>query len=229
MKSQVLNTLLILVLFGLNSLISSCSKTNDDEIIKTPTPIIAGWHDTTDYFYQFPTPISLNLVMDNSMHFSFAQDTISLQFGNDHFDLCVRLQVINPDSLVVIMQNEILLVSYFQVLSTESLRFAVEYNNCGIGHGQYTTFTYVKAFNYNEAISSNSNWTANNNSEKWQNLYEYPTPADGLISGFTGGPWKQPASNFHYIGFSYQNHFGWIKVDMSDVRNPKFVSYAIKK
>ena len=76
---------------------------------------------------------------------------------------------------------------------------------------------------------SNSLWTSEmyNGNDVWYSMWNYPTET-GTLSGFDGGPWYNTGP-IKYIGFSYKGRLGWIEVDKSDRRNPKFISYAIQK
>ena len=91
-------------------------------------------------------------------------------------------------------------------------------------------FTFISAFYLNDIISSDSKWAeCYKNPKYWIHIWGYHIPPPPNLYNYKGGPWYIPGPPIRYIGISYKGRLGWIKVDISDPNNPKFISYAIKK
>jgi len=212
---------------------SSCKKDDNfpaKQIIPKLDSIYAGVYDTSFFYHEFPAPILLNIEFDSSMLVADAMDTIQLQFDNSSFELLVNLKILNQDSLFVIAQLDTFINLKLEIKSYDSMWFGISQEKCYVGLGQTTTFYFIAAYSLNEVIMSNSLWSSQiyNGNIEWFSMWNYPTKFGGPIVGFTGGPWYNTGP-IRYIGFNYKRRLGWIKVDISDRRNPKFISYAIKK
>lgn len=193
--------------------------------------IYAGIYDTSFFYHEFPTPILLNIKMDSNMLVADALDTIQLQLNNSSYELLVLLKIINQDSSFVINQMGTFINSRLDLLSYDNMNFAITREEYYIGLGATTTFDFISAYSYNEVIMSNTKWSAQlyNGNDVWFSMWDNPVNPPMWPAGYNGGPWYVYGPSIRYIGFNYKGRLGWIKVDISDAYNPKFISYAIKK
>ncbi len=197
-----------------------------------PDSIYAGLYDLSFIYYEFLSPITLNPIMESNMWAAVATETINLQFENDSMSLLVYMKIINPDSLQVIKDSGIFTWAGLKINSHDSASFHIGDRKYYVGQGYYTTFPFVSAFSENDLIRNHSKWTNFNhatNYNYWHSMWSYPVNMPGSIPDYDGGSWYIQGPQFRYIGFKYKGRLGWIKIDISQVENPKFISYAIKK
>jgi hypothetical protein len=192
--------------------------------------IYAGIYNTSFIYHEFPNPITLNLEMESNMLVANAMDTITMYFDNDSMSLFVYLKTVNPDSQMVISQLDTFINCRLDIASADSVSFHITERQYGVGLGQIATFHFVTAFFNNQIIRNNSKWSANGaiGLLHWNSMWSYPTKFPVSILGYDGGEWYIPGPN-RYIGFKYKGRLGWIKVDISHSKSPKFIGYALKK
>jgi len=212
-------------------IILSCEKNNDDSGDENNSTVIndsiyAGIYDTSFYYFEFPSPIELDFVWDSSMIYGNANDSIMLYSGSDSLYIKFRLTELNPDSINVIQNTGI--VPMLSVMVHDSISVYEVTRTYYIGQGSTTNITFAQAFHKHDVIRSNGNWHSNytNIPNRWLELWVMPTDP-GTISNFHGGPWLQ--LSIGYLGFRYKNHLGWLKINNTYPKNPKFISYAIRK
>jgi len=224
--------LLYLVFVFSMIIIVSCEKNNDeseDDInssVEIKDSIRAGIYDTSFYYYEFPTPLEMNPVWDTSMLVGYANDLIRLHFGSDSLCINFHLAAINPDSINVIGNN--IFVPMLSVKVHDSVSIYEVTNTYYVGQGCTTDITFAQAFHKHDIIRSDGNWHSNNSNfpSRWLELWAMPIDP-GTIANYHGGPWLQ--LSIGYLGFKYKNRLGWIMINNTFPRNPKFISYAIRK
>jgi hypothetical protein len=193
--------------------------------------IYAGFYDNSFIYHEFASPITLHPILDNNMLIIKAIDTINLQFGNDSFSLLIFMKIANPDSLNAIYQTDTIINCELVINSNDSACFHISQQSYAVGLGRDVIFRFITAFLQNDVIRDNSKWTYFNNYPlpNGTSMWEYPINAPFLPYAYDGGPWYVSGSDIRYIGMKYKGRLGWIKVDIHERTNPKFISYAVKK
>ncbi|MCK5856168.1 MAG: hypothetical protein KAG64_01690 [Bacteroidales bacterium] len=205
----------------------SCGKDKDP---LTPDSIIAGNWDSNFEYYEFPTPIELNPIWEASNWVANADTSFFLHFGQDSIPFRIQIKYINSDSLQVIKDKDSSIIQRLQVYAFDDMGFHFSKKTYYVGLGSTTDMYSVTAYKTGDNIEGNTDEFsfANNIYHRWKPLWEMPIPLQGTINGYDGGSWYS-LNNTRYIGFIYNNHLGWFKVDCTDYSHPKFISYAIKK
>jgi len=196
-----------------------------------PDSIYAGIHDNSFTYHEFASPITLNPIMDSNMLSATAYDSINLQAENDLISILLYMKIANEDSMQTINDSDIFIWARLAINSLDSISFHISRREYYAGLGTAADFNFISAFLKNDIIKSNSYWSyfnKKNNVTYWASVWDYPTDV-GTLNGYDGGPWYVSGSQFRYIGIKYKGRLGWIKVDISDPTDPKFISYAIKK
>ncbi len=213
MKGSKITIALIVLVFSY-----SCKK-DDVSGVKNTRPMYVGIYDSSFYHHEFVTPLYLSIAWDSLNLYGFGSD--SLDVNNDgEIDVTFNLSLLNEDSLHLITgyPDPFPNLSLVQQSQFEILTYS-EYTYTGLGSG--LTFYFVKDLIYGEKVDAATEFY---NQQHYYDLwYENPStigPSFGNLYYI---------NSISYIAFRLNgNKFGWIKVDMTDNKNPAFLSFAVQ-
>ncbi len=219
-KSLLLSLSILLLLF-------SCSK---DETPLNFESITAGNWDSNFEYYKFPTPLEFHPIWETTNWVANADTSFYIPMGQDSIPFRIRIKYINNDSLQSIRDKDSMILQVLQVYAFDDMGFHFTKKNYYAGLGTTAEFYTVTAYKSGGMISGNSDEFSfsNNIYHRWKSLWEMPIPMHGSLSGYDGGQWYS-LTTYRYIGFMYNNHLGWFKVDCTNHNHPKFISCAIKR
>ena len=88
-----------------------------------------------------------------------------------------------------------------------------------IGLGQTATRLWVSALSDGEAIDDCLEWYSINgiHISMW---------ATHPVSGLSNGPWY--SSGVHYMAIRQYDKYGWVKLDLTDIKNPMILVYSMQ-
>ncbi len=202
-------------------IIVSCKKEivpNDistSESTSDTAEVYAGVHDTSFHHFEFAVPHGITIVWDAQNLYGTGFDSLDIDL-NGTYDLFITLNVLNPDSLHLLtgMPNPF---PSCALNAENGLEVAFYTESFPIGLGQTGTATFVDRLDFNERIDVISDWATNRT--MWSE-----NPGGAGTPPF--GDWYY-ASSENYIATKMNgDKYGWIRVDASDPKDPKFVSYA---
>lgn len=205
----------LLVIFLSAFVVVSCRK--DPNIYVKE--VRAGVYDSTFHHVQFSTPLELDVQWDSQNLYGFGSDSIDID-ANGELDMLIELNLLNEDSLHLLTTTypepfpnlRLKTRSNFQVSMTD------EYTYTGLGSGIHSIF--IARHLYGQRLDTISSW-ANSPSYGSAIYQENPT------SYIPYGDWYY-SDTINYIGFRLDGYrIGWVEVDLTDAKNPKFCSYAI--
>ena len=217
-----------LLLFTLTSFLVtftlySCKKDKGLENInkepaKMASMVYAGVHDSSFYYNNFQTAVQIATTYDAQNIYASGSDSIDLD-SNGTYDLFISLRLMNEDSIHLL---PILLYQFPHCSLKTSNEFQLSFEDVyyPIGLGMNGILSFVNKIDYNTLISSTMDWQ--NEGLLWQ---QSPSTSGNPPKG----PWYIPETSYFYIGIRKNgNNYGWIEVDASDPRDPKFLAVALK-
>lgn len=211
---------LVLLIFFTGFTIVSCIKDSDDlnNVNSVSIPeVYAGVYDTSFHYSEFVPPHGISIIWDAQNLYGIGYDSLDIDSDGTH-DLKISLQILNQDSLHLLtgMPNPF---PSCVLNSKNGLEIAFYSESYPIGLGQTSTTIFVDRLEFNERIDMISDWGTNIN--MWAE-----NPGGAGTPPF--GDWYY-ASSENYVALKLTgNDYGWIKIDASDPKDPKFVSYALQ-
>jgi hypothetical protein len=206
----------ILLILCLLQILGSCRK---DE---PQNPILAGEFDTNFIFYQFATPLIVELKYDSATNYYSGTDSIDVNLDGN-YDLIINQHLQIPH-LTDHPTNK--LFPYYKLTPKNSLEIALNIQAYPAGSGTYKTVGWIASLNQKDRIDNIANW-----SESTRFHYLWCNPPDIFVS--YNGFWYDVTNPEMYIGMRMKidsvYKYGWIKVDALSRENMAFLSYAIEK
>lgn len=206
----------ILLILCLLQILGSCRK---DE---PQNPILAGEYDTNFIFYQFATPLIVELKYDSLTNYYSGTDSIDVNLDGN-YDLIINEHLQVPH-LTDNPTNK--LFPYYKLTPKNSLEIALNIQAYPAGFGTYKTVGWIASLNQKDRIDNIANW-----SEPTKFQYLWCNPPDSFVS--YNGFWYDVTNPEMYIGMRMKidsgYEYGWIKVNALSRENMAFLSYAIEK
>ena len=203
----------------------ACGKDKEPDINDS---IQVGFHDDTFIHHEYTPPLELVVVWDSLNLQAYGKKTIHIQTSNGIVDVVMSLNLLNQDSIHLI--DSISPEPYPSLMLTWNADFdpIVEFEIIYIGQGHSAKVYSIRPLNYIASIGNNSDFSSRLSSTKKLRLWEIPPSGGGPSQGLTYGPWYN-LSSIKYIGFNNNGKLGWIKIDNTNRKHPKIISYAIRK
>jgi len=219
-KLHLLSLSILLLLFACN---------------KNETPInfdsiTAGDWDSNFEYYKFPTPLEFQPIWETNNWVANVDTSFYIPMGQDSIPFRIHIKYINQDSLQSIRDKDSSIIQILQVYAFDNMGFHQTKKTYYAGLGTAADFYTVTAYKSGGTISGNPDEFSfsKNSYHRWKSLWEMPIPMQGTLIGYDGGQWYS-LTTYRYIGFMYNNHLGWFKVDCTNHNHPKLISCAIKK
>ena len=218
------NIYYLIISFFIGFSMISCKKDTVQEN-KTPsnvTEVYAGVHDTTFNYYEFSSPLGVSIIWDNQNLYGVGIDSLDID-SDGAYDLIRTLNAINSDSLQLLpgMPNPFpSCLLNFQ----NNLEIAFYTESFPVGLGQSAIATFVDKLGANERIDLLSDWQA----QQAAGMYMWIENTGGLGT-YPFGDWYTASSESYIAVKMNGSKYGWIKIDASDPKDPKIVSFAIQK
>lgn len=211
---------LVLLTFLTGFTIVSCKKDsidlNNDNSVSI-AKVYAGVHDASFNYSEFAPPFGISIIWDAQNLYGFGSDSLDID-SNGSYDLFISLQILNQDSLHLLngMPNPF---PSCVLNSKNGLEIAFYSESYPIGLGQTSTAIFVDRLDFNERIDLISDWETSIN--MWAE-----NPGGAGTPPF--GDWYS-ASSENYVALKMAgNNYGWVKIDASDPKDPKILSYALQ-
>jgi hypothetical protein len=190
----------------------SCKKYD-----KPVVPVYAGIYDSTFYHVEIATPVGIALTWDSIN--MYGTGSSSLDLNNDgEADVTMYLTLLSDDSLHR-MNEEPWLGRYPNLrIKFSSYKFRML---TYVLNEKISIQTFAKDLVYGQRMDTFVDFTDNGNGYvMWRAL---PDIADASF-----GPMYY-LKDIVYIAFKYSSKFGWIKLDMTDNKNPIFLGFAVQR
>ena len=210
MKKYILHILSLLLI------LSSCRKEEPQN------PVMAGEYDTNFIYYQFPTPLVVELKYDSATNYYSGTDSIDVNLDGA-YDLIINQHLQIPQLTDIITYE---LFPYCKLTPKNGLELAVCIQSYPAGFGTYTTVDWVASINFRERIDEITDW-----SESSKFRFMWCNAPDPFV--FYHGFWYEVTNAEMYIGLRMKTNskykLGWIKVNALSRENTSILSYAIEK
>jgi len=220
MKNYFSISILIIILTFI-----ACGKDKEPDINDS---IQVGYHDDSFFYHKYANPISPIVVWDSLNLQAMAKEIIHLQTNDGIVDIVFSLSLLNGDSIHLIDSLSPEPYPYLYLKWGANFDPVVEYETIYVGLGSTAKVFSVKPLDYMTTIDNNSNYSSRLTNNRSLRLWEVPPSGGGPSQGLTNGPWYNLTS-IKYIGFNNNGKLGWIKIDNTNRRHPKIISYAIRK
>ena len=206
----------ILLILSLLLILSSCREE------KPQNPVMAGEYSTDFIFYQFYTPLTVELKYDSTTNYYSGTDSIDVNLDGN-YDLIIKQHLQIPH-LSDTPTNQ--LFPYCKLTPKNGLELAVNIQAYPAGFGTYKTVEWVDSINFQERIDEISDW-----SESSKSRYMWSNAPDSFV--FYNGFWYEVTNSEMYIGLRMKINsdykYGWIKVKVISREDMRFLSYALEK
>lgn len=217
MKKSIYQITLLIIL-GLA--IVSCNKDTvpitDEDNQSANTEVYAGVYDSTFSYHQLATPLEISIAWDTQNLYGTGYDSLDIDLDGD-FDLIFTLNLLNEDSIHLISGTPNPF-PFLHVQSNNGFKVASYDEVFYIGLGQTATATYADRLDLNERIDALTDWSIN--LKVWGE-----NPGGAMMPPF--GDWYS-ANSQNYLAIKLNDDkYGWVEVDASNPKNPKFSSFAI--
>lgn len=213
--TKIIYLVLLISLMGFT--IVSCKKDSNDVNSVNKAEVYAGVHDTSFNYSELTPPHGISIIWDAQKLYGIGSDSLDIDSDGTP-DLFISLQTLNQDSLHLLtgMPNPF---PSLRLNSKNELKIAFYIESYPLGMGQTSTAIFVDRLDFNEGIDLISDWETSIN--MW-------AESPGVQGTPPFGDWYY-ASSENYIALKMtDNNYGWIKIDASDSKDPKFVSYALQ-
>ena len=213
------NHITLLIVIGLNFV--SCNKdtvpTIEEDGISENTQVYAGVYDSTFSYHQFTTPLEIAMTWDTQNLYGIGYDSLDIDSDGD-FDLIFTLNLLNEDSIHLIsgMPNPF---PSLHVHSNNGFKVASYDEVFYIGLGQTATATFADRLDLNERIDIISDWDTD--LKMWGE-----NPGGAMMPPF--GDWYSATSQNYLAIRLNDDKYGWVEVDASNSKNPKFTGFSIQ-
>ena len=181
------------------------------------TPVYAGVYDSSYYYFEYSTPLELTVVWDSQNLYGLGADSIDL--NNDSlYDCYIEMSLVNSDSshlitgypdpfphLILELNNDLKILSYYKFVYT--------------GGGTGYKLNYVKDLDYGVRVDTLIDYYNYTFNEMWREIPMNISYYSDMYS----------IHDTTYMALKFDtDKFGWIKVDMTVPKNPKFLSVAVQ-
>lgn len=195
-----------------------CSCNTDER-----TPVFAGVYDSEFIYYEYPTPLQVELKLNSATNYYSGIDSIDINLDGEYDILIIQhLQIPHLNSEPT--QD---LFPYCRLLAMNGTEIAIKEMGYGVGHGYYNYVSWIDSLNLKTRIDNLSEWSMTN---ELRSMWFVPSPGS-FLHNF--GYWYEITNPEMYIGIRMKigsdYKYGWIKVDATSRENMRFMSYAIEK
>jgi hypothetical protein len=210
----------VLLISFIGYIIVSCKKDSPDSNSNNTvnaTEVYAGVHDASFNYSEFTPPQGISIIWDAQNLYGIGSDSLDIDSDGTH-DLFISLQILNQDSLHLLtgMPNPF---PSCLLNSKNGLEIAFYSESYPIGLGQTSSAIFVDRLDYNERIDLIPDW---------ETIINMWSENPGWAGTPPFGDWYY-ASSVNYVALKMTgNNYGWIKIDASDPKDPKIVSYALQ-
>lgn len=211
----------ISVIIGIGLTFISCNKDTvpnvDENNASANTEVYAGIYDSTFSYQELGTPLEINMSWDAQNLYGVGNDSLDID-ADGSYDLRFTLNLLNEDSLHLVSGFPNPFPSCF-VTSSNGYEVASYEEVFYIGLGQTSTATFADRLDLNERLDLLPEWETN--LKMWGE-----NPGGAGTPPF--GDWYSATSQNYLAIRLNDDKFGWLEVDASNAKNPKFISFAIQ-
>lgn len=205
----------IFLFFLIGFLYHSCKKDNQDEFLLDSfesSKVYAGVSDTSLFNYTFINPISIDITYDSNNLYGIGSKAIDFDL-NGIDDLIIKMNIVNQDSIHLLNGYDPNPFPSCLVESNSSLSVAMVSQQV-----MSTTHYWCDTIVEGQEINSELEWSnINVQLDLWKETNGVNIGSWSLINGIS------------YIGFKFNDKYGWLEVDATDPLNPIFTKFAMQR
>ncbi|HLN74962.1 MAG: hypothetical protein ACM3O8_14430 [Methylococcaceae bacterium] len=209
---------LIYWLFILLLLLSACKK--DDE---PGTSFLAGIYDDSMNYREINPGLQISFKYDSLLNVNYGKDSLDINLDGS-YDIIISQRNLLGNPTENTNRNNT--YPYMMLGVKNGVEVAIK-NECFIiGHGQYSTISWVDTIAYKTNVAGITNWSESN-----RIVYMWVEPPS--IFRPSNGPWYNLANTERYVAFrmgiNSQYRYGWIKFIVASHEKITVISYALEK
>jgi hypothetical protein len=210
---------LIFILSLLLLSVAACKKEQpiDNQLAETELPpVYAGEEDTSMFSYTFPNPVAITVNYDSMNLYGNGISTLDFDFDGVT-DLTIAMDILNQDSLHLLNgltpnpQPNCIIEGGANIaiaMTSETLQI----------NGNLSTVYWCDTIQQGQKIGAHLEW-----SEVNTQLSMWKETGSGVA-----GCWID-ADGINYIGFKFNEKYGWLAIDVTDSYNPLLIKFAIQR
>ncbi len=207
------------ILLGLLLLVVACKKEQpmDDIVVETELgPVYAGEVDTSMFSYTFSNPVSITVNYDSMNLYGYGATELDFDF-NGIADLNIAMDLLNPDSLHLLNGTTPNPQPNCLIEGGTNIALAMTSETIQV-NGNLSTVYWCDTIQQGQEIGDDLQWSSiSSDLNMWR-----------TINGSMAGCWID-AEGINYIGFKFNEKFGWLAIDVTDPFNPLLIKFAIQR
>lgn len=205
-------------LFLLLLLFSSCKKEQEPR-----TPVLAGIYDGAMDHRELNPALQITFRYDSLLNINFGEDSLDLN-QDGSYDIIISQRNLLGNPAAGVNRNDT--YPYGRLSVKNGAEVAIKNERYIIGHGQYSTVSWVDTIAFNTNVAGLAYWSESN---RMVYLWvEAPT-----IFRPTDGTWYKLADTEKYVAFrmniNSRYRYGWIKILVTSREKIAVTSYAMEK